>query len=65
MNPCELTVTITALANKLAEGRSADEIYLITRMLNQLRDTLETIVYQRKLCENNSNISNIERPGKL
>ncbi len=60
MNACELTLAITALANTLAEGKSIEEIYLITRILNQLRDTLETIAFQRKLCNND-----IERPGKL
>ena len=51
MNPCELTVTITALANTIASGRTAEEISLIGALFVQLGDTLATIAAQRALCK--------------
>lgn len=51
MNACELTASITALANALACGRSADEVSLLGTVFTQLGDTLVTIATQRSLCE--------------
>lgn len=50
MNACELTATITALANALACRLSDDELTLLGVVLTQLGDTLSTIVTQRGLC---------------
>lgn len=50
MNPCELTATITALANTLACGLTADEISLLSSILTQLGDTLTTIAAHKSLC---------------
>lgn len=52
MNSCELTASITALANALACGLTADEIDLLGAVFTQLGDTLVTIAAQRSLCEN-------------
>ena len=52
MNYCELTASITALANALSCKLSTDEISLLGASLVQLGDTLATIGLQRSLCEN-------------
>lgn len=54
MNTCELTTAITAAANALACGRSADEISLLGAALTQLGDTLITIATQKSICESKS-----------
>lgn len=51
MNACQLTTAITALANSLACGRSADEINLLGVVFTQLGDTLLTIGTQKSICE--------------
>lgn len=50
MNACELTATVTALANALACRLSDDELTLLSAVFVQLGDTLATIVTQRGLC---------------
>jgi hypothetical protein len=53
MQPCELVVLISTLACRIAEGRSADEIALISSIFSQLGDTLSTIsAYQELCCDN-------------
>lgn len=51
MNPCELTASVTAVANALACKLSDDELTLLASVLVQLGDTLVTIVTRRSLCE--------------
>lgn len=51
MNSCELTVSVTALANALACGLDQREVALLGAVLSQLGDTLSTIAAQRGLCE--------------
>ena len=51
MNPCELTATITAVANAIACRFGNDELTLIAAGLVQLGDTLATIATQRAICE--------------
>lgn len=51
MNPCELTASVTAVANALACKLSDDELTLLASVLVQLGDTLVTIVARRSLCE--------------
>ena len=51
MNPCQLTTSITALANAVASGLSAEETVLLATVLVQLGDTLATIGTQRTICE--------------
>ena len=50
MNPCELTASITALANILACKLTDQELELLGVTLTQLGDTLLTIVTQRSIC---------------
>ena len=50
MNPCELTATITALANAIAKNSTVDQLNLLGVILTQLGDTLTTIATQRSLC---------------
>ncbi|MGN0180251.1 MAG: DUF6774 domain-containing protein [Monoglobaceae bacterium] len=51
MNSCELTVSITALANTIACDLSDDELGLLGTVFTQLGDTLTTIAVQRSLCK--------------
>lgn len=56
MNPCELTASITAVANALSCKYTNNELTLLASILVQLGDTLVTIVTQKTICENiNSN----------
>ena len=50
VDSCELTVSIAALANALAVGRSEEELSLLAAVLTQLGDTLATIAVQRGIC---------------
>lgn len=50
MNPCELTASITAIANTIACNRSTDEISLLGSVFTQLGDTLLTIATQKSIC---------------
>ena len=50
MNACELTATITAIANYLAGQLTNEELELLGVTLTQLGDTLLTIVTQRGIC---------------
>ena len=52
MNACELTASVTALANALACKLDNNEITLLASVLVQLGDTLVTIATQRSICEN-------------
>lgn len=52
MNPCELSASVTAVANAIACKLSNDEALLLAAVLVQLGDTLVTIATQRSLCEN-------------
>ena len=51
MNPCELTMGITALANTIACRLSDDDLNFVAAVFSQLGDTLATISAQRELCE--------------
>lgn len=55
MQSCEFAVAISTLACCIAEGKSADEIALISSILNQLGDTLETIAAHKALCSSEKN----------
>lgn len=50
MNACELTASVTALANVLASGLTEDEITMLGVVLTQLGDTLLTIATQKSIC---------------
>ena len=51
MNACELTASITAVANLLASKLSDEELTLLGSVLTQLADTLFTISAYREKCE--------------
>lgn len=51
MNSCELTASVTALANAIACKLNNDELTLLASVLVQLGDTLVTISVQRAICE--------------
>lgn len=51
MNPCELTASITALANSMACRLSLDELSLWGTVFTQLGDTLITIATQKAICQ--------------
>lgn len=50
VNSCELTASITAIANALACKLTEDELNLLGVTLTQLADTLLTIATQRSIC---------------
>ena len=50
MNACELTVSITAIANWLACQMTVEELELLGVSLTQLGDTILTIVTQKSIC---------------
>lgn len=51
MNACELTASITAIANSLACNLSIEELNLLSAVFMQLGDTLATIAAQRAHCQ--------------
>lgn len=51
MQSCELVMSISALACCIAEGRSPEEIALISSIYSQLGDTLNTIAAHQALCQ--------------
>ncbi|MDD6160199.1 MAG: hypothetical protein PUB51_03620 [Oscillospiraceae bacterium] len=50
MNSCELTASITALANALACRLTTEELDLLGAVLTQLADNLFTISAHRSAC---------------
>ena len=50
MNSCELTASITAIANALACKLTDDELNLLGATLTMFADTLFTIVTQRSIA---------------
>ena len=52
LNPCEITASVTAVANALACKLNNDELTMLASVLVQLGDTIVTIVTQRAICEN-------------
>ncbi len=49
MNACELTASITAIANILSTELTVNELNLWAAVLTQLGDTLATIAAQKSL----------------
>lgn len=50
MKSCEFAVSISALACCIADGKSPEEIALISSVFMQLGDTLSTIAARDALC---------------
>ena len=55
MNSCELTASVTALANAISCNLNDEELTLLASVLVQLGDTLITIVTRRGICEKINN----------
>lgn len=51
MNPCELTASVTAVANVLAANLCEDDLELAAVIFSLLGETLDTIIVQRAICE--------------
>ena len=51
MNACELTASITALANMLAKNFTDEELEILGVVLTQLGDTVITITTHRSICK--------------
>ena len=51
MNPCELTASITAIANAISCKSTSDELILLSSVFMQLGDTLAVIAAHRDFCE--------------
>ena len=51
MNSCQLTASVTAVANAISCRLSVEELTLLSTILVQLGDTLATIATQRAMCE--------------
>lgn len=60
MHACELTASITALANALAYQMTVNELSLWAAIFSQLGDTLATIAAGRSYCEERSEKKNGE-----
>lgn len=60
--PENLTLSISAIAAAIAQGRATEEIDLMAAVFTQLGDTLATISAARGICENTENRRN---PNKL
>ena len=50
MQSCEFATLITAMACCIADGKSPEEIALISSIFMQLGDTLTTIASHQALC---------------
>ena len=50
MNACELTASVTALANVLACNLTDEELNILGVTLTQLGDTLLTIATYKSIC---------------
>jgi hypothetical protein len=57
MNPCAGNMSISALACAIAQGKSDNEISLLSAMFTQLGDSLATMV-AIKICNEESNENN-------
>lgn len=51
MNSCQLTASITVVANAISSNLSIEETTLLATILVQLGDTLATIATQRAICK--------------
>ena len=56
MNPCELTASVTAVANVMASKLTDEELSIWAAVFVQLGDTLATIATQRARCKDRCSI---------
>ena len=52
MDPRELTLLVSAVANALYDSMPANELAVLAAIFNQLGDTLETLAAQAALLQN-------------
>lgn len=50
MKNCNLSISISVLACQIAEGKTLEEIHLLSAFFVQLGETLDTIASQEELC---------------
>lgn len=60
MNSCQLTTSVTAIANALASGLDIEETTLLATIFVQLGDTLATIATQRTICHAKDSQTNLQ-----
>lgn len=60
MNPCELTASITALANTMACNMNDNQLNIAAVFFTQLGDTLDTIAVQRSICSGSNSTPCVE-----
>lgn len=58
MDPCAINVSASALACAIAEGRTSQEINLLSAFFTQLGDSLATIQAARECSEMNESADN-------
>lgn len=51
MQSCDFAMSVTAVACCISEGKTPEEIALISSVFMQLGDTLSTIAARQALCE--------------
>ena len=59
MQSCDLVTLVSSIACCLSQGRTADEIALLSCIFSQLADTLETIAAHHALCCGNDKNDNV------
>lgn len=60
MQSCELVTLVSSIACCLAQGRTPDEIALLSSIFDQLGDTLDTIAAHQALCCSNDKNDNVD-----
>lgn len=55
MKSCNLALAVAAIACEIADGRTENEVNLLSAVFSQLGDTLETIAAQRATCGSSEN----------
>lgn len=53
MESCNLAAAISALACSIADGKTSEEIELLSSIFKQLGETLDTILAQRAIYKSN------------
>ncbi|MFA9378389.1 MAG: hypothetical protein ACERKZ_16840 [Lachnotalea sp.] len=52
MKSCQLITYVTAIACFISENCSEEDLPIVTAMIQQLVDTLRTIIIQQEVCKN-------------
>lgn len=62
MQPCDFAISVSALACRIADGKTPEEIALISSVFMPLGDTLSTIAARQALCDQKKPESSAPRP---